>query len=76
MNFYIIHICLGQVIGNTHYATIKKVAGSRPVEMNEFFKIYLILPTALGTGVHSASNRNDYQKQANNNSGEYSVAGS
>jgi hypothetical protein len=25
--------------------------------------IYLILPTTLGPGVHSASNRNEYQKQ-------------
>jgi hypothetical protein len=28
-----------------------------------FFSIYLILPAALGPRVHSASNRNDYQKQ-------------
>jgi hypothetical protein len=27
------------------------------------FKIYLILPAALGTGVYSASNRNQYRKQ-------------
>jgi hypothetical protein len=34
--------------------------------------IYLsILPAALGPGVYSASNRNEYQKQKNNNvSGE------
>jgi hypothetical protein len=31
------------------------------------FKIYLILPTALGPGVYSASNRNEYQKHKNNN---------
>jgi hypothetical protein len=32
---------------------------------------YLILPAALGTGVYSASNRNEYQKHKNNNvSGE------
>jgi hypothetical protein len=30
-----------------------------------FFSIYLILPTALGPVVHSASNRNEYQKQKN-----------
>jgi hypothetical protein len=36
-----------------------------------FFFIYLILPAALGTGVYSASNRNEYQKHKNNNvSGE------
>jgi hypothetical protein len=28
----------------------------------DFFKIYLILPAALDSGVHSASNRNEYQK--------------
>jgi hypothetical protein len=27
------------------------------------FSIYLILPAALGSGVYSASNRNEYQKQ-------------
>jgi hypothetical protein len=31
-----------------------------------FFKIYLILPAALGPGFHSASNRSEYQKQKNN----------
>jgi hypothetical protein len=35
------------------------------------FQIYLILPAALGPGVYSASNRNEYQKHINNNvSGE------
>jgi hypothetical protein len=34
------------------------------------FSIYLILPAALGPGVHSASNRNEYQKQKNNVSEE------
>jgi hypothetical protein len=28
-----------------------------------FFSIYLILPTALGPGVFSACNTNEYQKQ-------------
>jgi hypothetical protein len=41
-----------------------------------FFPIYLILPDALGPGVHLASDRNEYQKQKNNNlSGEWSAAG-
>jgi hypothetical protein len=31
---------------------------------------YLILPAALGPGVYSASNRNEYQKHKNNVSGE------
>jgi hypothetical protein len=34
------------------------------------FSIYLILPAALGSGVYSASNRNENQKQKNNVSGE------
>jgi hypothetical protein len=34
------------------------------------FSISLILPAALGPGVHSASNRNEYQKQENNICGE------
>jgi hypothetical protein len=39
--------------------------------MNDFFfQIYLILSAALGPGVYSASNRNEYQKQKNNVSGE------
>jgi hypothetical protein len=49
----------------------QKVEGSRPDEVNEFsFSIYLILQTALDPGVYSASNRNEYQKQKNNVSGE------
>jgi hypothetical protein len=34
------------------------------------FLIYLILPAALGPTVYSASNRNEYQKQKSNVSGE------
>jgi hypothetical protein len=50
-------------------ATSRKVKGSRPDKVN--FSIYLILPAALGPGVYSASNRNEYQKQKNNHvSGE------
>jgi hypothetical protein len=44
-------------------------AGSRPNEVNEFFSIYLILLATLGPVVHSASNRNEYQKLKNNVSG-------
>jgi hypothetical protein len=36
----------------------------------DFLKIYLILPAALGPGVYSACNRNEYQKHKNNVSGE------
>jgi hypothetical protein len=37
-----------------------------------FLSIYQILPVALGPRVYSASNRNDYQKQKNDVSGEKS----
>jgi hypothetical protein len=50
-------------------ATNRNVAGSIPDEV--IFQIYLILPAALGPGVYSASNKNEYQKHKNNNiSGE------
>jgi hypothetical protein len=39
------------------------------------FSMYLILSDALGPGVYSASNRNEYQKQKKNVSGVYSAAG-
>jgi hypothetical protein len=39
------------------------------------FLIYLIHPAALSPGVYSACNRNDYQKQKTNFSGEWSAAG-
>jgi hypothetical protein len=45
------------------YATGQKVADSVPDEDIEFFSIYLILPSALGPKVYSASNRNEYRKQ-------------
>jgi hypothetical protein len=52
-----------------HFAADRRVAGSIPDEVN--FKINLILKAAFGTGVYSASNRNEYQKHKNNNvSGE------
>jgi hypothetical protein len=35
-----------------------------------FFSIYLIFSAALRPGVYTASNRNEYQKQKNNFSGE------
>jgi hypothetical protein len=42
-------------------------------ELN-IFSIYLILPATLGPGAYSASDRNEYQKQKNNVSGEQSAA--
>jgi hypothetical protein len=53
-----------------HYATSRKVMGSIPHEVNEFFSISLILLTTLGPGAYSASNRNEYQKQKDNVCGE------
>jgi hypothetical protein len=61
-NLDFITFCLGHAVA---YATSRKDAGSRPDEVN--FSIYLILPVALGPGVYSASNRNEYQKHKNNN---------
>jgi hypothetical protein len=58
-----------------HYATSRKVAGSRSDDVNEFFLIYLILPTALDPGVYWTSIRNEYQKLKNNVSDEYNAAG-
>jgi hypothetical protein len=55
------------------YATSQRVAGPRPDGGEWIVTIYLILPAALGPGVHWASNRNEYQK--NNVSGEQSSAG-
>jgi hypothetical protein len=38
--------------------------------MRQIISMYIILPAALGLGGHSAFNRNEYQKQKNNVSGE------
>jgi hypothetical protein len=38
---------------------------SRPNEVIEFLSIYLILPTELGPGFYSVSNRIEYKKQKN-----------
>jgi hypothetical protein len=58
-----------------HYAARRKVASSRSDKVNEYFLICLILPAGLGPGVYSASDKNEYQKQKNNVSGEYNAAG-
>jgi hypothetical protein len=42
-------------------------AGSIPDEVIGFFSVDLILPAALGPGVYSASNRNEYQELIKNN---------
>jgi hypothetical protein len=53
-----------------HYAAGRIVAVSRFDVVNQFFSIYQIFPAALGPGVHSAPNRNEYQKQKDNDFGE------
>jgi hypothetical protein len=48
-----------------------EVTGSELDEADESsFSIYLFLPAALGPGVYSASNGNEYQRQENNVSEE------
>jgi hypothetical protein len=64
----IIRLVRGSVVPN--YATSRNVVDSRPDEVNDFVSIYLILLAALGPEVYSASNRNEYQKQKNDVSGE------
>jgi hypothetical protein len=57
------------------YATNRRVADSRPDEVNAFFRFRLILPAVLDSGVYTASNINKYQIEKNNISGEKSTAG-
>jgi hypothetical protein len=64
--------CASQI--SNYYAANWKVAGSRRERNNWVFPSCLILSAALGPGVYSASNRNEYQKQKNV-SREYSAAG-
>jgi hypothetical protein len=57
------------------FIVINLIFGGLPLSSSTNFKlflvsIYLILPSALGSGVHSGPNRNEYQKQKNNVSGE------
>jgi hypothetical protein len=60
----------GSVVRCDTYATSRKVADSRSDEVN-FFN----LPNLSSPGVYSASNTNEYHKQENIVSGEYSTAG-
>jgi hypothetical protein len=63
-------------LGEVRWGDGRNVAGTGLCEENEFFlSVYLILPTALGPRVYSASNKNEYQKQENNISGDQSAAG-
>jgi len=69
-SLYVLHFVLPIYVGGgdtgwrsllRHCATSRKVAGSIPVGVLEFF-IVIILPTHNGPGVDSASNRNEYQE--------------
>jgi hypothetical protein len=44
-----------------HYPTSQQFVCSRPYEVNEFLSIYIIFLAALGPGVYSASDKNEYQ---------------
>jgi hypothetical protein len=58
-----------------HYVTSRKAAVSSPDGVNIYvFFNYLILPAALGPGVYSACNRNEYQRQKENVCEKYSEA--
>jgi hypothetical protein len=50
-----------------HYANVRAFE-TRWIKL--FLTICLILPVALGHGVYSASNRNEYQRHKNTASGE------
>jgi hypothetical protein len=43
----------------------RQVGDSRPGQMNDFLSNYIILPFALGPGIYSTSNRNEYQEHKN-----------
>jgi hypothetical protein len=45
-----------------HYATIRKVADSKLEKVSEFLHVFNLL-TALGPGIYSISNRNEYHRQ-------------
>jgi hypothetical protein len=45
-----------------HYDTSRKVAGSIPDEVTEYFHLAKSFQTHYALGVDSASNRNEYQK--------------
>jgi hypothetical protein len=51
----------GSVVCLKHYATKRKVAGSRPDEV-DFFKFTSSFRSHYGAGVDSTSNRSEYQE--------------
>jgi hypothetical protein len=59
--------------GNVYRLLVGKPEGRRPLGRLRHIWVlssYLILLVALGPGVYSVSNRNEYQKHKNNVSGE------
>jgi hypothetical protein len=52
------------------HATSLKSAGLKPQMFNTFSSIYQTDSATLGPGVYSYTNRNEYQKQKKNISGE------
>jgi hypothetical protein len=70
-------ICTSETSGSElHAITTQKIGLTLKLILKKlqvtafFFSIYLILLSELGPGVYSASNRNEYQKQKNNVSGD------
>jgi hypothetical protein len=66
--FYLLGACSSIVVKTLWYKPEGHEFETRWSEL--FLSIYLILLAALGPGVHSASNSNEYQKQRNNVSRE------
>jgi hypothetical protein len=64
----IVSLCGSVVV--KHYGTSRKVADSRPDEVNDFFFNFPNHSLRTRPGVYSASNKNEYQKQKNNVSRE------
>jgi hypothetical protein len=62
-------VLLGSAVAYVNYAESLNVVGSRRDEVNDLGNLSII-PAAIRPGVYSASNRNEYQKQKNNVSGE------
>jgi hypothetical protein len=66
--------CRGKLYTSTNFIIlrvyIRKVADSRSDVWVSFISIYPILPAAIGPGVYSASNRNEYHEEKIKVSGE------
>jgi hypothetical protein len=69
----ILVMCGSEVVKAQCYKPVGRGFQTRSGEL--IFAIYLVLPAAPGPGAHSASNRNEYQEQKINVSGEWSAVG-